>query len=197
MNHSKFIKYIHKSYKDLISNNTSDISNIYKKKLMYYLNGGVQSVIYPLIQFNTNLQSQFNDTKSKVDSLLMPDYLVKKYQTYIENIQAHITLIQTNLSLVDQDKKIQNAQKETIKANFEDKIAKFTELIDLLTKGKEKLEEKIKIDTERQRIDDALNKKREELQAKYAEETKNKLEAELEAERKKQTQTPTPTERKD
>lgn len=189
MNHSKFIKYIHKSYKDLISNNTTVISNIYKKKLMYYLNGGAQSVIYPLVQFNTNLQSQFNDTKSKVDSLIMPDYLVKKYQTYIENIQAHIALIQNNTTLVDQDKKIQPQQKETIKANFDDKIAKFTELIDLLTKGKEKLEEKIKIDTERQRIDDALNKKKEELQAKYAEEIKIKLEAELEAERKKQTQT--------
>jgi hypothetical protein len=185
MNHSKFIKYIHKSYKDLLLNNTSDISNIYKKKLIYYLDGGV---IYPVVQFNTNLQSQYNDTKSKVDNLMMPDYLVKKYQTYIENIQAHITLIQNNTTIVDQDKKIQTAQKETMKANFEDKIAKFTELINLLTQGKEKLEEKIKRDTENQRIEDAINKKKEELQTTYAEETKQKLEAALEAERKKQTQ---------
>ena len=184
MNHSKFIKYIHKSYKDLLLNNTSNISNIsniYKKKLIYYLNGGV---IYPLVQFNTNLQSQYNDTKSKVDNLMMPDYLVKKYQTYIENIQAHITLIQNNTTLVDQDKKIKPPQKETMKANFEDKMAKFTELINLLTQGKEKLEEKIKKDTENQRIEDAINKKKEELQTKYAEETRQKLEADLVTERK-------------
>jgi hypothetical protein len=135
MNHNKCIKYIYKMqniYKNNLFN--SPKSNIYHKKILYYLNGGTYET------FNKQLSTKYDATKIQVESLLNPDYLNNKYQTFIDSISAYISRIKSEKEKL----KITPDQTELIST----KIGHFEELLQLVTQAKDILIQKMKNDEE-------------------------------------------------